>query len=162
MTGKSIRSHFRFSLRTILLFVMLAAIFIPVCQWLHNIINSRPIELAIEEFENLQYEHYENLTPLTSGEVLDYLESDAEMIQQSPARAKRIFSQIVNTKRIPNTVKFDMVTYRSGRKPGIDAVLVRMVITDGNFWYSVDIRTIEATPEMQPGMMWDFASQFPI
>lgn len=114
--------------------------------------------MAIEEFKDLQYEHYEKLSPLTSSEVIEFLKSNEAMIQQSPARAKSIFKQIETTNRVPNSVKFDIVTYCSGRSSAIDALLIRMVITEQDFAYSVNVRAIKATPEMQPGMAWEYVA----
>jgi len=157
MNFQSVGSRCKFSLRLILVSVTLLAISIPASQWIYTMVTSRPIELAIEEFENRRYVEYEKLAPLTSREITDYLESNDAMIQQSPARVKSVFRQIANTKRLPNMAQFDLVTYRSGQKPGIDSLKIRMVIADGPCTYYVDIRSVDATPEMQPRMAWRFA-----
>ena len=118
----------------------------PVVFKLFRICNSTPIEVVVENFNNQKLYQYNQVVgdgrpPLTPEEVIEYLDSDEEIVTQSPARVKSIFRQIVKTNRIPNSVKFDFMS--SSTNGRIRAWLVGMRIMDEDAQYRINIRTID-------------------
>lgn len=141
-------TRFRFSLRALLLFVLLTAVAVVSTQWYLRIRNSRPIYVAVESFNNQHMERYDQVVgdgrpPLTPEQVIAYLNSDEEIITQAPPRVAAFFRRIVRTKRIPNSVEFDFIPLTTSNKPGVAAWLVGMEIMDENARYRINIRKID-------------------
>ena len=109
---------FRFSIRTLLLLILVAAASITFGLWYIEWSNSRPIEIAVAEFNEKYLEEHPTLDEvmpfLTTPEVLGYLSSNEKEIAQAPSWVANTCRRIVKTERFPNTAQFNVHTWSSG------------------------------------------------
>lgn len=148
-------SRLRFSIRWLLMLIAGVAVGMVFSRWYLEVRNSRPLEAAVEAYNTRHLLLYNEVVadgnpPLTIEQVIDYLQSDEEIITQAPAPVAAIFKRIVKTKRLPNSVDFDFVPL-SGNS-GLEAWLVGMEIMDKDARYRINIRKLKVKlkpPEKQ-------------
>ena len=140
--------RFSFSLRGLLVAVLISAIGIFATQYYFVIANSKPIDIAVDLFNKKELEQYNHVVgdgkpPLTSAQIIERLNSDEEIIKAAPPQVAAILRQILKTRRIPNDIRFELNGLWSSNSSSPEAWIVTMEIMRKDARYGINIREIE-------------------
>lgn len=147
-TIKQDRSY-QFGIRTLLVLAALVAVSLVAWIWIDEMLNSKPISVAVEGFNAANQSRYDSVVDdglpiLTPDQVIAFLQSNDEIVTNAPPHYKAIFEKIVRTRRIPNNVRFDFISLVDSLSSNeVDAWLVGMEVNERSGGYRMNIRKID-------------------
>ena len=139
----------RFSVRSLLLLVLVSSISIVATQRYLATRNSMPMAFVLKKFNNQHHDQYKQISgntqpALTSEFLIEYLKSEEDSITQAPPRAIEIFREIVRTNRIPNTVHFYFLPATTvGVGDAVYSWVIGMEIEEKDLIYNVILKEYE-------------------
>lgn len=147
-TIKQDRSY-QFGIRTLLVLAALVAVSLVAWIWIDEMLNSKPISVAVEGFNAANQSRYDSVVDdglpiLTPDQVIAFLQSNDEIVTNAPPHYKAIFEKIVRTRRIPSNVRFDFISLVDSQSSNqVDAWLVGMEVNERSGGYRMNIRKID-------------------